>query len=124
MGEEYPLKEITEKIIGAAFKVHNNLGEGFYEKVYENAFIKELKTTGLKTEQQRQLAVLYGGKPVGDFIADILVENSVLLELKAVKVLEKSHEQQLLQYLRTSGLHVGLLINFGSSVQVHRKINT
>ncbi|MFZ1977676.1 MAG: GxxExxY protein [Bacteroidota bacterium] len=123
MGEEYPLKEITEKIIGAAFKVHNNLGEGFHEKVYENALIEELKTAGLKAEQQKQLVVLYGGKPVGDFIADILVESSVLCELKAVKILEKSHEQQLLQYLRSSGLHVGLLINFGSSVQIRRKIN-
>jgi GxxExxY protein len=124
MGEEYPLKDITEKIIGAAFRVHNNLGGGFHEKVYENALMDELKIAGLHAEQQRQLTVLYGGKPVGDFFADILVERSVVLELKAVRMLEMSHEQQLLQYLKSSDMEVGLLINFGPSVQIRRKINT
>jgi GxxExxY protein len=70
--EEYPLSNLTEKIIGAAFQVHNRLGQGFQEKVYENALVEELRTNGLRVEQQKPLTVMYGGKPVGDFIADLL----------------------------------------------------
>ncbi len=121
---EYPLSGLTEKIIGAAFRVHNRLGQGFLEKVYENALAEELRTLGLKIEQQKSLKVLYGGKPVGDFVADLLVEKSVLVELKAVKSIDQSHENQLLNYLKSSGIEVGLLINFAESVQIRRKIFT
>jgi GxxExxY protein len=122
--EIYPKKEITEKIIKAAFKVHNKLGSGFVEKVYENALVKELMTLGLIAEQQKQLRVVYGGEPIGDFIVDILVNNVVIVELKAVKILEKTFEDKLLHYLKVSNLPVGLLLNFGTpSVQIKRKIN-
>lgn len=120
--KDYPKKELTEKIINAAFTVHNRLGSGFAEKVYENALAKELESKGIKTEQQKRLQVIYGGNPVGDFIADLLVEESVIVELKAVRILEKSFEDQLLNYLKTSGLEVGLLLNFGISVQIKRKV--
>ncbi|MGA7159447.1 MAG: GxxExxY protein [Bacteroidota bacterium] len=119
----YPKREITEKIIRAAFVVHNKLGSGFVEKVYENALAKELSTSGLTVEQQRQMKVVYGGEPVGDFIVDLLVEKSVIVELKAVHTMEQSFEDKLLHYLKASNLPVGLLLNFGSqSVQIKRKV--
>lgn len=119
----YPKKEITEKIIKAAFAVHNKLGAGFVEKVYENALVKELSGTGLKVEQQKRLKVVYGGESVGDFFVDLLVDNSVIVELKAIQILEKSFEDKLLHYLKVSNLPVGLLLNFGgSSVQIKRKV--
>jgi len=122
-GEDYPKKELTEKIIKAAFAVHNKLGSGFVEKMYENAMAKELRSMGLAVEQQKPLDVIYGGDPVGDFSVDLLVEESVVVELKAVRTLEKSYEDKLLHYLKASNLHVGLLLNFGnSSVQIKRKV--
>ena len=121
--KEYPKQEITEKIIKAAFTVHNRLGSGFVEKVYENALVKELQSMGLAVEQQKPLNVIYGGDPVGDFIVDLLVEESVVVELKAVRIMEKSYEDKLLHYLKASNLPVGLLLNFGnSSVQIRRKV--
>jgi len=81
---EYPNKDVTEKIIKAAFAVHNKLGSGFVEKVYENALVKELQSMGFAVEQQKTLNVIYGGEPVGDFSVDLLVEKSVVVELKAV----------------------------------------
>jgi GxxExxY protein len=122
MNQEYPFSNLTEKIIGAAFKVHNRIGAGFQEKIYENALAQELTSIGLKVEQQKSLNVIYGGKPVGDFVADMLVDQCVLLELKASRALEKAHEDQLINYLKTSGIEIGLLINFGPSVQIRRKI--
>jgi GxxExxY protein len=119
----YPKGEITEKIIKAAFAVHNKLGSGFVEKVYENALVKELNRTGLKVEQQKQMKVVYGGVPVGDFFVDLLVESSVIGELKAIQMMEKSFEDKLLHYLKVSNLPVGLLLNFGSSsVQIKRRV--
>jgi len=119
----YPKKEMTEKIIKAAFAVHNKLGSGFVEKVYENALANELKKTGFKVEQQKQMNVNYGGEPVGEFIVDLLIDNSVIVELKAVRALERSFEDKLLHYLKVSDLPVGLLLNFGgSSVQIKRKV--
>ena len=103
--------------------MHNKLGSGFVEKVYENAMAKELKSTGLAVEQQKPVNVIYGGKPVGDFSVDLLVEESVVVELKAVRVMEKSYEDKLLHYLRASNLPVGLLLNFDTpSVQIKRKV--
>ncbi len=121
--KSYPKKNITEKIIRAASGVHNKLGSGFVEKVYENALAKELTATGLKVEQQKHMKVVYGGEPVGDFFVDLLVDSSVIVELKAVQTLEKSFEDKLLHYLKVSNLPVGLLLNFGgSSVQIKRKV--
>lgn len=121
--EEYPKQQITEKIIKAAFTVHNRLSAGFVEKVYENALVKELKGMDLDVEQQKPMKVMYGGEPVGEFFADLLVEQSVIVELKAVRQLDKSFEDKLLHYLKATGLLVGLLLNFGgSSVQIKRRV--
>ena len=114
----YPKRELTEKIIKATFTVHSKSGSGFVEKVYENALVKELDAIGFIVEQQKQMNVVYGGEPVGNFIVDLLVENSIIMELKAVQTLQKSFEDKLLH-----NLSVGLLLNFGSSsVQIKRKV--
>jgi GxxExxY protein len=120
--QAYPHKDLTERIIKAAFSVHNRLGHSFLEKVYENALVKELQSMGIKVEQQKTLRVNYGGEPIGDFAVDLLVEDKVIVELKAVNALEKSFEEKLLHYLKVSGIEVGLLLNFGKSVQIKRKI--
>lgn len=120
--KDYPHGGLTEVIIGAAFRVHNRLGHSFPEKIYENALAKELRDLGLKAEQQKPLTVNYGGEPIGGFAVDILVENKVVLEIKAVKTLESRYEEKLLHYLKISGLEVGLLLNFGTSVQIKRKV--
>jgi GxxExxY protein len=122
--EKYPLKELTEKIIGAAYEVHNTLGSGFVEKVYENALSEELRVHGLNVEQQKPVSVLYKGKSAGEFIADMIVEKKVLVEVKSVKMLTKDFDLKLIHYLKATGIEVGLLINFSDSVQVHRKIYT
>jgi GxxExxY protein len=122
--KSYPHKELTEKIIKAAFTVHNRLGSSFLEKVYENALAKELQSMGIKAEQQKQMTVNYGGESIGDFFVDMLVEDRVIVELKAVSTLERSFEEKLLHYLKVSGVEVGLLMNFGKNVQVKRKIFT
>ena len=106
------LNDITYEIRGAVFKVNKILGSGFLEKVYENALQIELKSRGLKAASQVPLKVTYKGEIVGDYFADIVVENRVLVELKTVKKLNKIHEAQLLNYLKATGIQVGLLINF------------
>jgi GxxExxY protein len=112
---------ITEKIIGCAYTVSNTLGEGFLEKVYENALAHEMQKAGLKVQQQHPVQVQYDGIIVGDYLADILVEDRILLELKAVKVLDQTHQAQCLNYLKASGLHICLLINFGTrKVEIKR----
>ena len=115
------LNQITKKIIGCAYKVSNTLGAGFLEKVYENALVLELRKSGMHTDQQHPIKVLYEGVIVGEFAADILVENLVLIELKAIKALDDIHLAQCLNYLRATGLHVCLLINFGApKVEIRR----
>jgi len=120
----YPHKDLTEKIIKAAFKVHNKLGSGFVEKVSENAMAEELKNFGYLVEQQKDISVIYKDKPVGEFIADLIVEKKVLVELKAVKSLTREFEAKLIHYLKSTSIEVGLLINFGNCVQIRRKIYT
>jgi GxxExxY protein len=105
--------EITEKIIGCAFTVSNTPGAGFLEKVYENSLVHELRKAGLHVDQQHQMQVLYDGVVVGEYTADIVVENMALVELKAVKALDKIHMAQCINYLRATGLHICLLFNFG-----------
>lgn len=122
--ENYPLKELTEKIIAAAFKVHNTLGSGFVEKVYENALALELRQQGHSVEQQKKITVEYNANSVGYFAADCIVDDLVLLEIKSVKNIEQSFEHKLLHYLKATNLEVGLLINFGTSVSIHRKVNS
>ncbi|MGL4513452.1 MAG: GxxExxY protein [Lacipirellulaceae bacterium] len=106
--------ELTEAIIGAAYAVSNALGAGFLEKVYENALAHELRKKGLRVEQQACVQVVYDGAVVGDYVADLIVEGRVLLELKAIKEFDDVHRAQLLNYLKATGLKVGLLLNFGT----------
>ena len=113
--------DLTKNIISCAYKVHNTLGAGFLEKVYENAMMIELKKAGLNVEQQHNIPVYYDSTIIGDYYADIIVENEVILELKAVENLTKIHEVQLVNYLQGTGIEIGLLINFGSSVKIKRK---
>jgi len=124
VSDNYTMKHsnITEKIIKAAYKVHNVLGFGFLEKVYQNALIIELGKTGLNVLSERPITVYYENEVVGEYIADIIVEGKVILELKAVKELIAIHEVQLVNYLKATGVEIGLLINFGHSVQVKRKV--
>ena len=117
-------EELTKTIIHAAHEVHNVLGFGFLEAVYGNALYKELKREGLKCECQKIMDVFYKGEKVGHYVADMLIEDKVVVELKAVVELRKEHEWQLINYLAASNKKIGLLINFGHSVQVKRKINT
>lgn len=112
---------LTASVIGCAFSVHKTLGSGFLEKVYENALRLEMEKRGLRVEQQVPVQVWYGGQVVGDFYADLLVAGRVLIELKAVQQLGKEHEAQLVNYLHATNIEIGLLINFGPSVQVKRK---
>lgn len=112
---------LTQQIIGCAYAVHNELGPGYLEKVYENALRLELEAAGLGARQQHPVPVKYRGQVVGDFVADLIVEGRVLVELKAAQRLAKEHEIQLVNYLTATGIDDGLLINFGSSVEVKRK---
>ncbi len=113
---------LTQTVIGCAFKVHNTLGFGFLESVYQKSLIIELSRSGLRTQPQRELTVYYEGEPVGFFEPDVVVEDEVVLELKSVRQLAKVHELQLVNYLVATGLDIGLLINFGpAGVEVKRK---
>ena len=113
--EEIASDKITEKIIASAFKVSNTLGIGFVEKVYENALTIKMRKDGLKVLQQHPIRVEYEDAIVGEFFADLLVEDRILVELKAVSELTSEHLAQALNYLRASGLEACLLINFGKS---------
>ena len=115
------LDAITERIIEAAHKVSNTLGAGFIEKVYENAHAHEMRKGGLAVVQQHPIKVVYDGIVVGEFCIDVLVENVVLVELKAVSVLNEDHMKQALNYLRASNLPACLLLNFGTpKAQIRR----
>jgi len=113
--------DLTERIIGAFYQVHNLLGWGFLEKVYHNALLHELAKRGLRVETKKKYDVYYDSVLVGEYFADIVVEEAVILELKSVEQLATSHEAQLLNYLKASGVEVGLLLNFGPKPQIRRK---
>ena len=122
--EEF-FRSITEQIIGSAYKVGNCLGTGFLEKVYENAMFYEVSKSGLKVQQQYPINVFYENLVVGEYFADLLVEDEVVVELKAVKSLEPIHFAQCMNYLKATGKKVGLLINFGASkVEIRRVVNS
>ena len=112
MNEDFPHKELTSKILEAAFAVHNTLGAGFLEKVYENALAIEFRQRGIAFRQQASLQVRYNGSVVGDYTADVVVDGKVILELKAAQSIDSTHEAQLLNYLRATELLVGLILNF------------
>jgi len=106
------LNDITYTINGAVFEVNRILGPGFLEKVYENALLNELKSRGLRAENQAPIRVFYKNECVGEYFADILVEDKVIVELKTAEKIEKIHEAQLLNYLKATGIQIGLLVNF------------
>jgi len=115
------INNLTYKVIGSAYKVHNILGPGFLEKVYENALIIELKKLGIYARQQVKLPVLYEGQQVGLYFPDLWIENQLIIELKAILTLAPEHEIKLIHYLAATGIENGLLINFGNTVQIRRK---
>jgi GxxExxY protein len=122
--DEEKLNQITEKVIGCAYRVANVLGCGFMEKVYENALAHELRKAGFAVEQQRPITVMYDGVPVGEYIADLVIDESVLIELKAIKALDEIHAAQCIDYLAATNMPLCLLINFPRKVQVKRFAGT
>ncbi|HZK43215.1 MAG TPA: GxxExxY protein [Syntrophomonadaceae bacterium] len=122
MNENYLYNEITEKIIGCVYKVYNHLGSGFLEKVYENALKIELEHENLKVQQQYPIKVYYKDTVIGEYFADLFIEDKIIIELKIAKEINKIHEVQLVNYLKATGIRVGLLINLNNGVKIKRKI--
>jgi len=124
MNADFDFNKVTELVIGCAYRVGNTLGSGFLEKVYENALVVELRNANVPLSQQHAMKVTYCGEIVGEYIADILVADRVIVEIKALQRLEKIHMAQCLNYLRALNLRIGLLINFGApSVEIKRVVN-
>jgi GxxExxY protein len=121
-GHRFKHGETTQKIIGVFYEVYNELGYGFMESVYEKSLQSALNAAGLKALRQIEIPVSFRGQSVGDFSADMLVEDCILLELKSAKALDRSHEAQLLNYLRATDIEVGLLLNFGLKPEFKRLI--
>ena len=117
-------QELSNKVIKAYYNVYNSLGYGFLEKVYENAFKFELESMGINVEQQKNIKVYYKEKMVGDYFADLIVEQCIILELKATESICEEHEAQLLNYLRATTIELGFLFNFGKKAEFRRKIFT
>lgn len=118
------LNGVTKTVIGCAYHVSDGLGCGFLEKVYENALAHELRNAGLGVEQQKRFNIIYGGVQVGEYVADLIVEREVIVETKATRVLEDIHAAQCLNYLKATGLRLGLVLNFGTArVSVRRIVN-
>jgi GxxExxY protein len=118
---DYLHSDLTDKILRAYYLVYNKLGYGFLESVYHNSMMIELKKLGLRCEKEKKIKVYYDGILVGNYIADIIVEDKVILELKAVSKLNPQHEVQLINYLKATGIKVGLLLNFGKKPEHSRK---
>ncbi len=121
-GEAQNLNDITKQIIGCSYSVFNALGHGFLEKVYENALVVEMRSQGLRVAQQVPYKVMYRGVPVGDYVADLVVEDAVIVELKAANALDPIHVAQCINYLKASGLKLCLLLNFSSGGVEPRRI--
>jgi len=115
-------KELTEKIIRIFYRVYNTLGYGFLEKIYENAIMIEFRREDIPAVAQSSIKVLYKNELVGEYYADILVDDKVIVEIKATKTLALEHEAQLLNYLKATDIEVGLLLNFGPKPQIKRKV--
>jgi len=122
--EEILHKELSNQIIKCFYKVYNTLGFGFLEKVYENALMIELVRNGINAEKQRPIKVFYEKSIVGEYFADIIVENFIILELKASEYIVEEHELQLVNYLKATNIEIGLLLNFGRKPEFKRKIFT
>ncbi len=117
-------KELSESILKVFYEVYNELGYGFLEKVYQNAMCLELKSQGFKVEAQKQIKVYYKNELVGDFFADLLINDVIILELKACDSLVKAHYVQTLNYLKATNIEIGLLLNFGEKPEIKRLIFT
>jgi GxxExxY protein len=117
-------KELSESILKVYYEVYNELGYGFLEKVYQNAMYFELKAQGFKVEAQKQIQVYYKDELVGDFFADLLINDTIILELKACENLVKAHYVQTLNYLKATNIEIGLLLNFGEKPEIKRLIFT
>lgn len=117
-------EELSSEIIKAFFNVFNTLGTGFLEKVYENAMLLELRSRGINCIAQKHVKVFYTEKQVGFYIADIIAEERIIIEIKAAENICEQHEYQLINYLRATEIEVGLLLNFGKTAQFKRKIIT
>ena len=115
-------KDLSEKIIKCYYKVYNTLGYGFLEKVYENALAIELTKAGLNIQKQQPISVYYDGELVGEYFSDIIVNDIVIIELKASAILKEENEAQLLNYLRATKIELGFLFNFGTEAEYKRKI--
>jgi GxxExxY protein len=121
MNDDLKCKELTDAVICCFYNVYNTLGYGFLEKVYENSMLYELQKIGLNAELQYPISVYYQEHVVGEYFADILVDNILILEIKAVRNLLPEHEAQLLNYLKATDIEVGLLLNFGPKPEFKRK---
>ena len=115
-------QEITEKIIGVFYDVYNEVGYGFLESVYEKCLLVALRESGLAAEQQVTIPFFFRGHPLADFSADLLIDRKVLVEIKTCRTLDRTHEAQLLNYLRATEVEIGLMLNFGERPQVRRLI--
>jgi len=119
--QDFKYKELTEKILEIFYRVYNKLGYGFLEKVYENAMMIEFKKENISAVSQSAIKVLYEGEIVGEYFADILISNKIILEIKAAKNVAEEHEAQLLNYLKATNIEVGLLLNYGPKPNFKRK---
>lgn len=122
--KNYPHQELTKSIIGIYYNVYNELGYGFLEKVYHRAMIVELNKNGYEVEHEKKIEVFYKKEVVGTYIPDLIINKSVILELKCVEYLIEAHENQLINYLKATECEVGLVLNFGKDPQFKRKIFT
>jgi len=122
MNDSFKHIDITKKILKAYYKVYNILGYGFLEKVYENSLFIELISMGLYVEKQRKISVFYEDHIVGEYYADLIVDNCVVIELKVAVCLCEAHESQLINYLKATEMEVGLLLNFGKEPEFKRKV--
>jgi len=119
--QDFEHTDLTQKIIEIFYRVYNNLGYGFLEKVYERAMMLELKKSNIPSTSQFPIRVEYDGEVIGEYFADILVDNKVIIEIKAIKNLNPENEAQLLNYLKATQIEVGLLFNFGPKPEIKRK---
>lgn len=121
-GSEVILKELSFQVMAAVFEVHNVLGPGFLENVYEKALLTELQLRGMRAESQKPVQVLYKGKEVGSYFPDIIVNDELIIELKAIDKLSPMHEAQVLNYLKATRIKLGLLINFGKEKVIFKRM--
>jgi len=118
--DRFKYKETTDIILRSFYETYNELGDGFLESVYENALYIVLTGYGLRVEKQKNISVFFRGKEIGDFKADLIVNEKIIIELKAVRTLASAHEAQLINYLKATNIEVGLLLNFGREPEFKR----